>query len=260
MRKVLVRPERNGYVYVMDRATGQVLSADPFSTVNSSLGVDLRTGRLKINPEKVPQQGRVVRNICPTASGAKDWNPSAYSPRTGLLYIPHINLCMDWQNLQVNYISGTPYVGADVRMFAGPGGNRGVVTAWDPVARKAAWVIKEDLPVWSGALVTAGDLVFYGTMDGWFKAVDARSGALRWRFKTSSGIIGQPVSYRGPDGKQYVAILAGVGGWAGAVVSGRLDPRDGGAALGFVNAMKDLSQATQAGGMLYVFSLQGAAR
>jgi glucose dehydrogenase len=73
---------------------------------------------------------------------------------------------MDWENIQVNYISGTPYVGANVKMKAGPGGNRGVLTAWDPIKRQAAWEDKEDLPVWSGGLVTAGDLVFYGTMEG----------------------------------------------------------------------------------------------
>jgi glucose dehydrogenase len=116
-------------------------------------------------------------------------------------------------------------------------------------------VIKEDLPVWSGALATAGDVVFYGPMDGWFKAVDARDGRLLWRFKTASGIIGQPVSYRGPDGHQYIAILAGVGGWAGAIVSGDLDARDKSAALGMVNAMSDLPQKTTKGGVLYVFRL-----
>src|ERR1044072_1272474 len=111
-------------------------------------------------------------------------------------------------------------------MYAAAGGNRGLLMAGDPVARRKAWELKEDLPVWSGALVTAGDVVFYGTMDGWFKAVDARTGRLLWRYKTRSGIIGQPISYRGPDGRQYVAITSGVGGWAGAVVSGNLDPRD----------------------------------
>ena len=104
-------------------------------------------------------------------------------------------------------------------------------------------------------MATAGDVVFYGTMDGWFKALDARSGKELWRFKTGSGIIGQPVTYLGPDGKQYVAVLAGVGGWAGAVVAGGLDTRDSSAALGFVNAMKDLPAATTKGGMLYVFAL-----
>ena len=92
-------------------------------------------------------------------------------------------------------------------------------------------------------------------MDGWFKAVDAKTGALLWQFKTSSGVIGQPISYRGPDGKQYVAVLSGVGGWAGAIVSGPIDPRDGTAALGFVNAMKDLPADTKKGGTLYVFAL-----
>ena len=255
LRKVVARPERNGYFYLIDRVTGEVLAADPYSYVNSSFGVDLKTGRLKVNPEKVPQQGKVIRDICPTASGAKDWNPSAFSPRTGLVYIPHENLCMDWENVQANYIAGTPYVGADVRMKAGPGGNRGVLTAWDPVHRKAIWEIKEDLPLWSGALATAGDLVFYGTMDGWFKALDARNGKELWRFKAASGIIGQPIAYRGPDGHEYIAILAGVGGWAGAIVSGDLDPRDPTAALGFVGAMADLKQKTTAGGVLYVFSL-----
>jgi len=155
----------------------------------------------------------------------------------------------------VSYIAGTPYVGADIKMYPGPGGHRGEFTAWDPVARKKAWSLKEMFPVWSGALATAGDVVFYGTMDGAFKAVDAKTGAPLWQFKTNSGVIGQPISYRGPDGKQYVAVLAGVGGWAGAIVSGPIDPRDGTAALGFVNAMRDLPEYTKKGGMLYVFAL-----
>ncbi|PBB96662.1 PQQ-dependent dehydrogenase, methanol/ethanol family [Mesorhizobium sp. WSM3862] len=254
-RKVLVRPERNGYLYVLDRTTGEVLSAKPYGPVNSSKGVDLKTGRLMANPDKKTGTGKVVRDICPTASGLKDWQPSAFSPKTGLLYIPHNNLCMDEQGVEVNYIAGTPYVGMNVRMIPGPGGNRGALTAWDIAAEKPAWSLKENFPVWSGAVVTAGDIVFYGTMEGWFKAVSAKTGELLWQFKTSSGIIGQPVTYRGPDGHQYVAILSGVGGWAGAIVSGDLDPRDATAALGFVNAMKDLKNATTAGGTLYVFRL-----
>ncbi|HWK65054.1 MAG TPA: methanol/ethanol family PQQ-dependent dehydrogenase [Rhizobiaceae bacterium] len=254
-RKVLVRPERNGYVYVLDRTTGEVLSAQPFGPVNSSNGVDLKTGLLMVNSEKATSTGKVVRNICPTASGLKDWQPSAFSPRTGLLYIPHNNLCMDAEGTEVNYIAGTPYVGMNVRMIPGPGGHRGAFTAWDIAAAKPVWSLKENFPVWSGALVTAGDVVFYGTMEGWFKAVSARTGDLLWQFKTSSGIIGQPITYRGPDGHQYVAVLAGVGGWAGAVVTGDLDPRDATAALGFANAMKDLKNVTAAGGSLYVFRL-----
>jgi lanthanide-dependent methanol dehydrogenase len=254
-RKVLVRPERNGYVYVLDRATGEVLSADPFVYVTVTTGVDLKTGRHHEVPSKKTRTGVVVREICPAAPGAKDWQPSAFSPRTGLLYMPHNNLCMDYEGVEANYIAGTPFVGANVKMYPGPGGHRGEFTAWNPATGKAVWKIKEQFPAWSGALVTAGDVVFYGTMDGWFKAVHARTGQELWRFKTGSGIIGQPVTYRGPDGKQYVAILSGVGGWAGAIVSGGLDARDATAGLGFVNAMKDLPQHSTRGGMLYVFAL-----
>jgi PQQ-dependent dehydrogenase (methanol/ethanol family) len=254
-RHVVVRPERNGYLYVIDRDTGEVISADAYGHVNSITGVDLTTGRPTYNPEKKPQLGKVVRDICPTAPGLKDWNPSAYSPQTGLLYIPHLNMCMDWENVEANYIAGTPYVGANTIMYAGPGGNRGVLSAWDIVNRRAAWTIKEDLPLWSAALATAGNLVFYGTLDGTFKAVDARTGDLKWSFKTGSGIIGQPVSYKGPDGRQYIAVLSGIGGWAGAVVAGDLDTRDPTAAKGFVNAVTDLPKKSSKGGMLYVFAL-----
>jgi PQQ-dependent dehydrogenase (methanol/ethanol family) len=254
-RKALLHPDRNGYVYALDRTNGEVLSAQPFVHVTTTSGIDLKTGRPVEVPEKKPEVGRVVRDICPAAPGGKDWQPSAFSPRTGLLYIPHNNLCQEEEGLEANYIEGTPFVGANVRMYAGPGGNRGEFTAWDPVAARKVWSVSENFPAWSGALVTAGDVVFYGTMDGWFKALDARTGALLWKFKTASGIIGQPVTYRGPDGKQYVAVLSGIGGWAGAIVSGELDPRDGTAALGFVNAMKDLPQVTTRGGMLYAFAL-----
>jgi glucose dehydrogenase len=207
------------------------------------------------NEETKPEVGKVVRQICPASPGAKDWQPSAYSPRTGLLYIPHNNLCEDVESVDANYIAGTPFVGMNVKMYAGPGGNRGEYCAWDPVNAKKVWAINETFPVWSGTVVTAGDIAFYGTMDGWFKAVNAKTGDLLWQFKTGSGIIGQPITYRGPDGKQYVAILSGVGGWSGAIVAAGLTPQDQTAALGFVNAMADLPQYSTKGGTLYVFSL-----
>ncbi|HEX2544890.1 MAG TPA: methanol/ethanol family PQQ-dependent dehydrogenase [Ramlibacter sp.] len=256
-RKVLLRPDRNGYLYVIDRTTGQVISATPFVHTTTSHGVDLQTGALRYNAAKEPRTGETVRSICPASPGAKDWQPAAWSPRTKLLYIPHQNLCQDAITYEASYIAGTPFVGADVKMYAGPGGMRGRFTAWDPVAKRKKWDIEEKFPVWSGALVTAGDVAFYGTMDGWFKAIDARDGKTLWQFKTESGIIGQPVTWRGVDGQQYVAILAGVGGWSGAIVSAGLDPRDATAALGFVGAMRDLPAATKRGGHLYVFSLQG---
>jgi len=254
-RKVLVRPERNGYLYVLDRQTGEVLSADKYVHITTSTGFDLKNGLVLEDKSKTPGTGRTMRNLCPSAPGGKDWQPSSWSPRTRLLYIPHNNLCMDMEGVEANYIAGTPYVGASVKMYAGPGGNRGEFSAWDPVRRQKAWSIKEKFPAWSGALATAGDVVFYGTMDRDFKAVDARSGELLWQFRTGSGIIGQPISFKGPDGKQYIAIADGVGGWAGAIVAGGLDPRDETSALGFVGAMKDLPAHTNQGGTIYVFAL-----
>jgi PQQ-dependent dehydrogenase (methanol/ethanol family) len=255
VRKVLLHADRNGYVYVLDRTSGEVLSAATFVHVTSSTGVDMKTGRLQMVDALAPKTGKVTRDICPSANGGKDWQPMSFSPKTGLLYIPHQNECMDEEGVEPNYIAGTPYVGANVRYKAGPGGHRGELTAWDPVHARAVWKVKESFPVWSGTVVTAGDVVFFGTMDGWFKCVDANSGAELWKFKTDSGIVGQPITFKGPDGKQYVAVLDGVGGWAGVVVSGDLDPRDQSAGAGMGYLMADLKNATKKGGAIYVFAL-----
>jgi lanthanide-dependent methanol dehydrogenase len=257
-RKVLVRPERNGYVYVIDRTNGEVLSATPFVHITSSKGVDLKSGRLLEVEDKKPRVGVTIRDICPAAPGAKDWQPSSFSPQTNLLYLPHNNLCMDFEAMEASYIAGTPYVGSSVVYKPGPGGHQGEVTAWDPLAGKAVWKVQEKYPAWSGTLATAGGLVFYGTMEGWFKAVDAKTGSVLWRFKAGSGIIGQPISYRGPDGHQYVAIYSGVGGWPGAVVVNDLDTNDQTAALGWGVALRDLKKDTTKGGTLYVFTVEGS--
>ena len=256
-RKILVHPGRNGFVYVLDRTNGQVLSATPFVHITSATGVDLQSGKLMPVAEKEPRTGVVVRDICPAAPGSKDWQPSSFSPQTGLFYLPHNNLCMDFEAMEVSYIAGTPYVGANVVFKPGPGGHQGEVTAWDPLAGRAVWKIKEKYPAWSGTVATAGGLVFYGTMDGWFKAVDAREGKLLWQFKTGSGVIGQPITYRGADGHQYVAVFAGVGGWPGAVVVNDLDTNDETAANGWGLAMRDLKKDSTKGGMLYVFTVEG---
>jgi len=257
-RKVAIHPDRNGYMYVMDRATGEMLSAAPFAYITSSTGIDLATSRPKHVKAVAPVTGKVIRNICPAAPGAKDWQPMSFSPRTGLVYVPHQNLCQDEEALEANYIAGTPYVAANVRYKAGPGGHRGQLTAWDPVRAEARWVVKESFPVWSGTLVTAGDVVFYGTMDGWFKALDARTGEHLWQYKTESGVVSQPVSFRGPDGEQYIAVLDGVGGWPGAIVAADLDTSDPTAANGWGHALADLKKATKKGGALYVFALPSA--
>jgi alcohol dehydrogenase (cytochrome c) len=258
-REVLMHPDRNGFMYVQDRTTGKIISANKFFPgVNTIERIDLQTGAPVVNPAKVPQLDKTVTDMCPAATGGKDWQPSAYSPLTGLLYIPHNNVCQDEEVTKVGYIEGTPYVGAKVAMKAGPGGYRGAFSAYDPVHAKVVWSDHENFPVWSGALVTAGGIAFYGTMDRWFKAVDAKTGKLLWKFRVGSGINGQPIAYRGPDGREYIAVLAGVGGWSGAVVAGDLDPRNPYGALGFVGATQDLPDYTAKGGTLYVFALPKA--
>jgi alcohol dehydrogenase (cytochrome c) len=139
-------------------------------------------------------------------------------------------------------------------MYPGPGGYQGELIAWDPVRARPVWSIKErDFPVYSGVLSTGGDVVFYGTMDGWFKAVDARNGTELWKFKTGSGIVGNPITYLGPDGKQYVAVYSGIGGWMGATAFASVSADDPYAALGVVGAMKEIKRVTGPGDVLYVF-------
>ncbi len=137
---------------------------------------------------------------------------------------------------------------------AGPGGNLGAFIAWDAVKGERVWEIKEPYPAWSGALVTAGDVVFYGTLDGWLKAADAKSGKLLWKFKVGSGVIGNPITFRAPDGRQYVAVYAGFGGDWG-LLSGDVrsdDPDDVRAPASFLT---DFARHTSLGGIVWLFSL-----
>lgn len=257
-RKTLVHFDRNGFAFVIDAATGKLLKADPFGPgVNWAHSYDLETGLPDRNLEKGTKIGVDVKDICPSAMGYKDQQPAAYSPETGLFYVPTNNLCMDLKGTEVEYIAGVPYVGAEVHTYAGPGGHRGAFIAWDPVKGERVWEIKEELSAWGGAMVTAGNLAFYGTMDGWFKAVDIHTGKVVWKFQTGSGIIANPMTFIGPDGRQYIAVKSGVGGWAGLTVAGDLSLDDPTAALGAVNAFADLGRYTQKGGMLYVFALGG---
>ncbi|MGH7636483.1 MAG: PQQ-dependent dehydrogenase, methanol/ethanol family [Gemmatimonadaceae bacterium] len=215
VRPVIVHFNRNGFVYVIDRRTGQVLSADRFQPANWADSINLTTGRPHVRPEKRTWENRWTRNICPHALGAKNHPHTAWSPRTGLLYAPTMNLCMDYIAYPVSYIAGTPYFGAETRTHVGQGGHRGELIAWDPVGRRKVWGITETFPVHSPVLATAGDVVFYGTVEGDFKAVHAGTGRLLWSRRLPSGIIGGPMTYLGPDGKQYVAVMSGIGGVMG---------------------------------------------
>jgi lanthanide-dependent methanol dehydrogenase len=253
---VLIHPDANGMVYVLDRISGAIVSANPFLAVNATEGVDVSSGRLRRNLAKATQVNATTRDICPAWPGATGRTAqSAYSPQTGLLYIPASRLCMDMEARQVSFMPGTPYTGANLRIKAPRGaGGRGALIAWDVAAGKLVWTIEESLPIESGVLATAGGIVFYGTLDGWFKAADARSGKLLWQFHAASGIIGQPVSFQRADGRQYIALLSGIGGAAGAVARQDIDIRDASAARGYANAIRDLPPVAT-GGMLYVFAL-----
>lgn len=256
MRKLLIHPGRTGFVFILDRESGELLSAQPFVPVNWATGYDLKTGLPQENPAKRTHQGEITRDICPSSTGGKEVVPSSFSPRTGLLYIPAHNTCMDYGGVEVSYIKGAAYVGASVSMKPGPQETQGQLIAWDVKNAKQVWSIPEKpFPVYSGVLSTAGDVVFYGTMDRWFKAIDAHTGKLLWQFQTASGIIGNPMTYLGPDGKQYIAIYDGIGGWMGAVAFPSLSSSDPNAALGVPGAMKGIKNYTSPGGGLYVFGL-----
>ena len=257
-RKALVHFDKNGFAYTLDRATGEVLSAEPFVEVNWARRVDLTTGRPVLDSTKLTGASRGnVKHICPTLEGGKTpAAPAAYSPRTGLFYVSTNNMCMDYLAAQATYIAGTPFIGAATPYHAGSGGNGnlGAFIAWDAGRGRRVWEIRERYPVWSGVLATGGDVVFYGTLDGWFKAVDARTGHLLWRFKVGSGVVGNPISFTGADGKQYVAVYAGIGGdWfllAGDVRSD--DPADVRPPADF---SPDLARHTSQGGIVWLFGL-----
>ncbi len=254
-KKLLAHFDRNGIAYTIDRTNGKLLVAKPYGPINWAKGVDLTTGVPQKDPKYGTTSKKNTEGICPAAIGFKDQQPSAYSPMTGLFYVPTNHICMDYEGVEVKYSAGQPYVGAIVRMFPGPGGHRGRFIAWDPMTGTVKWEIKENLAAYGGALTTAGGLVFYGTMEGWLKAVDQKTGKELWRFKTPSGIIGNPMTYLGPDKKQYVAVLSGIGGWAGIGVAAGIGAEDPTAGLGALGAFGDAGQFSTQGGVLTVFSL-----
>ena len=260
MRKVLVHFDRNGFGYTMDRVTGELLVAEKFDpAVNWASHIDMETGRPQVVAEySTDQNGEDVNseNICPAALGSKDQQPAAYSPKTGLFYVPTNHVCMDYEPYEVSYTAGQPYVGATLSMF--PAGkvmedgtdNLGNFIAWDADKGEIKWSLPEPFSVWSGALATNGDVVFYGTLEGYLKAVDAETGEELYRFKTPSGIIGNINTWE-HDGKQYIGVLSGLGGWAGiGFAAGLTGDTDG---LGAVGAYKSLSKYTSLGGVLTVF-------
>ncbi|WPO41298.1 lanthanide-dependent methanol dehydrogenase XoxF5 [Tardiphaga sp. 42S5] len=261
-RKLLTHFDRNGLAYTMDRVSGELLVAEKYDPkVNWTTGVDMNKssptyGRPKVVDQySTEKQGEDVntKGVCPAALGTKDQQPAAYSPDTQLFYVPTNHVCMDYEPFKVNYTAGQPYVGATLSMYPPPGETHmGNFIAWDNKTGKIVWSNKEQFSVWSGALATAGGVVFYGTLEGYLKAVDAKTGKELYKFKTPSGIIGNVTTYEN-NGRQYIAVLSGVGGWAGiGLAAGLTDPTAG---LGAVGGYAALTNYTALGGALTVFAL-----
>ena len=261
-RKLLTHFDRNGLGYTLDRATGELLVAEKFDPkVNWTTGVDMNKnsptyGRPKVVAQYSTEAGGEDKNtkgICPAALGTKDQQPAAYSPDTQMFYVPTNHVCMDYEPFKVSYTAGQPYVGATLSMYPPPGDTHmGNFIAWDNKTGKIVWSLPEQFSVWSGALATAGGVVFYGTLEGYLKAVDAKTGKELYKFKTPSGIIGNVTTYE-RDGRQYIAVLSGVGGWAGiGLAAGLTDPTAG---LGAVGGYAALTNYTALGGAMTVFAL-----
>lgn len=249
--RALVHFDRNGFAYTIDRLTGKLLLAEKYGPANWARSVDLTSGTPVRDPgfaapATQPATARPRRpppgapTICPGSIGTKFLQPAAFSPLTGQFFVPLNNLCMTLATSPATYFPGKPYTGTQIQMSAGPGGNRGRVISWDAATGTIGWEIREPFAVASGILATGGGVLFYGTLDGWFKALDQRTGRELWKFRTPSGIVGSPISFAGPDGKQYIAVLTGVGGWWW---------------LGGNGAFSDLPDVTTPGGVLLVFSL-----
>ncbi|NDF69690.1 MAG: PQQ-dependent dehydrogenase, methanol/ethanol family [Betaproteobacteria bacterium] len=258
-RKMLAHFDRNGFGYTLDRKTGELLVAEKFDpAVNWATHVDMKTGRPQVVAKySTHQNGEDVnsKGICPAALGTKDQQPAAYDPVSGLFLVPTNHVCMDYEPFRVEYTAGQPYVGATLAMFPAPNshGGMGNFIGWDPIKGKIVWSIPEKFSVWSGALTTASGLAFYGTLDARLKAVDIKAGKVVWTSpKLPSGVIGNVHSWEF-QGKQYVGVLTGIGGWAGIGMAAGLEKDSDG--LGAVGGYKELAKYGDLGGTLMVFAL-----
>ncbi len=232
--KALVHADRNGHFYAIDRATGKFLYARPFVRVDWAKGFDA-SGRPILNPASIPTvEGATV---CPGAAGGKEWNAMAYSPLTRMIYVPAIENCAVFSNNGVKARQqGLPKGPSGFRYL--PNKAYGKLVAIRAETGEAAWEVKTRTPMGGGVLATAGGLVFAGDPEGNFRAYDAATGDVLWSFQTGSGMRGAPISYR-LEGKQYIAILSGMGGAVG----------------GFTGAGAPWMKNYRTGDTLYVFAL-----
>ena len=237
---VMMKADRDGFFFVANRETGKLISSKPFVPVNWATGYDVATQRPIEDPLKRPRVDYKATDICPSWMGGKNWQPMSFNPQTGLIYVTTNNMCQDMQAADVNYRRGAFYLGNDFSVNPGHGDHLGQLLALDPATQKPAWTMNLPLPWNGGTMTTAGNLVFFGDITGWFHALNAKTGKSLWKMNVGSGVGAGPMTYA-VDGKQYVAVLAG---------RGESPP----AFMGEVG--KKIIAATPEGGTLFVFTLQ----
>lgn len=228
-KRVGAKADRNGYFYVIDATSGKLENAFPFVTKTSwANGIDLKTGRPNFTPDGRPGDptaaggdGAKGKSVfaAPGFLGGKNQMPMAYSPKTGLFYVPSNEWGMEIWNEPITYKKGAAYLGAGFTIKPLYDDYIGSLRAINPKTGKIEWEVKNEAPLWGGVL-TAGDLVFWGTPEGFLKAADAKTGKVVWQFQTGSGVVAPPITWT-QDGEQYVSVVSGWGGavplWGGEV-------------------------------------------
>jgi alcohol dehydrogenase (cytochrome c) len=228
-KRVGGKADRNGFFYVNDAKTGKLINAFPFVKKTTwASSIDLKTGRPVFDPANRPgdptasSDGKKGSSVfaAPGFLGGKNQMPMAYSPKTQLFYVPTNEWGMDIWNEPISYKKGAAYLGAGFTMRPLFEDHIGSLRAIDPKTGKVAWEVKNNAPLWGGVLTTAGDLVFWGTPEGYLKAADAKTGKVLWQFQTGSGVVAPPITWSdGAD--QYVSVVSGWGGavplWGGEV-------------------------------------------
>jgi quinohemoprotein ethanol dehydrogenase len=237
-QKVLLQASKNGFFYVIDRATGKLLSAKPYVEINWASGVDMKTGRPILTGDAAYEKG--IKLVKPSPLGGHSWHPMSFSPLTGLVYIPANDIAYPFA------LGDRPFAPDDVSFATGaatpkgalpPAIAKGHLAAWDPIAQREAWRADYSGPNNGGTLATAGNLVFQGTADKRFIVYRATDGQKLWQMPVQTGIVAAPMSYS-VDGEQYVAVMAGWGGiWgllgSGSAAANNIDRRIGGRILVF---------------------------
>jgi alcohol dehydrogenase (cytochrome c) len=221
-KRVGGKADRNGFFYVNDATTGQLLNAFPFvKKISWATGIDLKTGRPNFVPENragdpsSSADGKKGSSVFATPSflGGKNQMPMAYSPETKLFYVPSNEWGMEIWNEPVTYKKGAAYLGSGFTIKTLSDGAIGALRAVDPKTGKIVWEVPNNAPLWGGVLTTAGNLVFWGTPEGFLKAADAKTGKVVWEYQTGTGIVAPPVSWEA-NGEQFISVVTG---WGGAV-------------------------------------------